>query len=241
MCELLAAAAAEPFAMGELWELAAGLEQYGVAAFGWGAAWLTPQGSLAHHVSTGAFRDDAARGDLGALRTTAVMVHLRRPSKLSTIGLPDAQPFIDPAGRFAFSHNGDLAGFRTIRPHYRDQGRIAGRADSEVGQRWLEDHWPDRQQDRDGVGPLDPCDSLASLHADLGGQANLMALTPSGVTHVYAGNTENPVFHFRMGHIRLATTALHSIDRSLFRLVAPTATHRRLLRPGERLDLTPGA
>ena len=87
-----------------------------MAAFGWGAAWLTPERSIAHHVSTAAFRDDPAQFALADIRTTALMVHLRRPSKLSTIGLPDAQPFIDPDGRFAFSHNGDLAGFKTIRP-----------------------------------------------------------------------------------------------------------------------------
>jgi len=246
MCELLAAAAAEPFALGELWETAAGLERYGVAAFGWGAAWLTPEGTIAHHVSTAAFRDDPAQFALADIRTTALMVHLRRPSKLSTIGLPDAQPFIDPKGRFAFSHNGDLAGFRTIRPRYLEQGRIAGRADSEVGQRWLEDRWAEHAPglDRpspDDPGAPDPCRALAALHDELGGQANLMALTPSGVTHVHAGNTENPVFRYRLGRMGIVSTALYSIDRSLFRLVARTATDRHLLRPGQRYHLAPGA
>lgn len=246
MCELLAAAAVDPFSMGELWELAAGLERYGVAGFGWGAAWLTAEGTIAHHVSTAAFRDDPAQFALADVRTTALMVHLRRPSKLSTVGLPDAQPFIDPEGRFAFSHNGDLAGFRTIRPRYLEQGRIAGRADSEVGQRWLEDRWAEHELELawpswdDLAGP-DPCRALAALHGELGGQANLMALTPSGVTHVYASNTENPVFRYQLGRIGIVSTALHSIDRSLFRLVARSATDRHLLRPGQRYDLVPGA
>jgi hypothetical protein len=79
------------------------------------------------------------------------------------------------------------------------------------------------------------------LHAELGGQANLMALTPSGVTHVHAGNTENPVFRFRLGRLALVTTGIHSLDRSLFRFVVPGATDRHLLRPGQRVDLVPGA
>jgi glutamine phosphoribosylpyrophosphate amidotransferase len=240
MCELLAAASADPFPMGDLWDLAAGLERYGLAGFGWGAVWLTAEATFAHHLDTGAFRDDPARSALADVRTTAVMVHLRRPSKLSTIGLPDAQPFLDPAGRFAFSHNGDLAAFREVRPGYAAQGRIAGRADSEVGQRWLEDRWPVTAPSA-ARGTPDPCGALAALHAELGGQANLMALTPAGVTHVHAGNTENPVFRFRLGRIGVVSTALYSIDRSLFRLVARDATDRHLLRPGQRFDLAPGA
>ena len=72
-----------------------------------------------------------------------MLVHLRRPSRLTTLQMPDTQPFDDPAGRFAFSHNGDLRDYRPARARYRKQGRIHGRADSEVGQRWLEDAWSD--------------------------------------------------------------------------------------------------
>jgi hypothetical protein len=75
----------------------------------------------------------------------------------------------------------------------------------------------------------------------MGGQANLMALTPNGVTHCYAGNTDNPLFRFRLGPLRLVTTGIHSADRSLFRFVARTATDRHLLRPGQHHDLAPGA
>ena len=74
-----------------------------------------------------------------------MLVHLRRPSRLSTLDLPDTQPFDDPRGRFAFSHNGDLRDYRGPRERYRAQGRIFGRADSEVGERWLEDAWPDER------------------------------------------------------------------------------------------------
>jgi hypothetical protein len=246
MCELLAAAAAEPFAMGNLWEITAGLERYGQAAFGWGAAWVTGDGGLAHHVSTAAFRDDPAQFALAPIRTRSLVVHLRRPSRLSTIGLPDTQPFLDPQGRFAFCHNGDLAGSWRIRPRYVEQGRIAGKADSEVGQRWLEDRWAEHELELawpQATGPEDPdpCRALAALHAEMGGQANLMALTPRGVTHVYAGNTDNALFRFRLGRLALVTTGIHSADRSLFRYVVHGATERHLIRPGQRFELAAGA
>ncbi len=234
MCELLAAVAGEPFRMGDLWDITNGLERYGQAAFGWGAAWLDADGSLARHVSTAAFRDDPARHDLADTRTRALMVHLRRPSRLSTIGLPDTQPFIDPAGRFAFSHNGDLSGSGRVRPRFMEQGRIAGKADSEVGQRWLEDAWATA----DGAARAE---TLAALHGEMGGQANLMALTPDGVTHCYAGNTDNPLFRFRLGPLSLVTTGIHSADRSLFRFVVRGATGRHLIRHGQRFELTSGA
>ena len=246
MCELLAAVAAEPFRIGDLWDLVDGLERYGQAAFGWGAAWLTVDGRLVHHASTAAFRDDPERFGLADVRTRALNVHLRRPSKLSTIGLPDTQPFIDPDGRFAFSHNGDLAGSHRVRPRYVEQGRIAGKADSEVGQRWLEDVWAEHEleqiwPDQAAKGAPDPCRALAALHGEMGGQANLMALTPNGVTHCYAGNTDNPLFRFRLGPLRLVTTGIHSADRSLFRFVAHGATERHLVRVGQRYDLVAGA
>ena len=74
-------------------------------------------------------------------RRPSALVHLRRPSRLSTLTLPDTQPFDDPAGRFAFSHNGDLRDYKGLRATYRAAGRIHGRADTEVGARWLEDEW----------------------------------------------------------------------------------------------------
>ena len=149
-------------------------------------------------------------------------MHLRRPSRLSTLQLPDTQPFVDPAGRFAFSHNGELARWQGARAAYRDQGRIEGRADSEVGQRWLEDAWSE---------DVPAAALLQRLHDGFGGLANLAILGRDGSCHHYAGNPENPVFTFRLGRIGVASTAIYSIDRSLFRYAAPGATRRRLARP----------
>jgi hypothetical protein len=221
MCEHFIARAAEPFRLDELWPFTERLERFGIAGFGWGAAWLEADGRLASHRDIRAFRDDAGRDAVGRRETTAALVHLRRPSRLSTLTYADTQPFDDPAGRFAFSHNGDLRDFRGLRDTFRRQGRIHGRADTEVGERWLEDAWtPD--------APVDHL--LASLHDRFGGQANLAILPADGTPHHYAGNGENPVFSFRLGRIGLASTGIYSLDRSLFRFVIPAATDRRLVR-----------
>jgi hypothetical protein len=147
---------------------------------------------------------------------------------LSTLTLPDTQPFDDPAGRYAFSHNGDLRDYRQLRATYRAAGRIHGRADTEVGARWLEDEWRREAP----VGTL-----LAALHARFGGHANLAVLEADGTAHHYAGNTENPVFAFRLGSIDVVSTGIYSLDRSLFRFVAPVATDRQLIRMGSTVTL----
>ncbi len=229
MCEQFVARAAEPFRLDELWPYAERLERYGVAGFGWGAAWLDAAGERIHsYRHTSAFRDDPERDRLGAVETTSVLVHLRRPSRLSTVGMRDAQPFDDPSGRFAFAHNGDLRDYRPARARYRRQGRIHGRADSEVGQRWLEDAWSD-----DEPTPH----LLAALHDGFGGEANLAVLARDGTPHHYAGNPENPVFAFRLGEIGIASTAIYSVDRSLFRYAAKGATDRALVRLHSTLAL----
>jgi glutamine phosphoribosylpyrophosphate amidotransferase len=228
MCEHFVARAVEPFRLDELWPFAERLERYGMAAFGWGAAWLTGDGRLKTHRDIRAFRDDPLAADVGAVETRSALVHLRRPSKLSTLQLADTQPFLDPGGRFAFSHNGDLRDIRDARRRFQDQGRIAGRADTEVGQRWLEDAWADCPS---------PAAALRALHATFGGEANLALIATDGAVVHYAGNGENPVFSFRLGRIGIVSTALYSIDRSLFQLAALGATERRLVRPGNAIAL----
>ena len=219
MCEQYVARAAEPFRIDELWPFTERLERFGLAGFGWGAAWLSSDGRICSHRDLRAFRDDAdGAARVGAQETTAVLVHLRRPSRLSTLQLPDTQPFDDPAGRYSFSHNGDFKDWRPLRARYRQEGRIHGRADTEVGARWLEDAWDG------GEGAA----LLPAMHDRFKGQANLAILAADGTAHHYAGNTENPVFTFRLGRIGLASTGIYPLDRSLFRFVAPAATDRSL-------------
>src|SRR5918911_3613926 len=161
MCEHYVARAAEPFALGELWPFTEKLERYGIAGFGWGAAWLDGAGRLQSYRDLRSFADDPGRERVGEVRTSTALVHLRRPSKLSTLTLPDTQPFVDPAARFAFSHNGDLREYKRWRPKFRDAGRIHGRADTEVGQRWLEDEWD---------GGRNPAELLCRMHETFRGQ-----------------------------------------------------------------------
>jgi glutamine phosphoribosylpyrophosphate amidotransferase len=228
MCEHYVARAAEPFRLADLWAFTERLERYGLAGFGWGAAWAMDGGGLCSYRDIRAFRDDAGgQAEVGRVETTAALVHLRRPSKLSTLGIPDTQPFDDPQGRFSFSHNGDFREIRTLRKQFLDEGRIHGRADTEVGARWLEDHW-------DGAGPVT---LLPEIHDALGGQANLATIEADGSVTSYAGNTDNPLFTFRLGRIGVAATGIYSLDRSLFHYVAPDATERRLVRVGTSVSL----
>jgi hypothetical protein len=226
MCEQYVAVASRPFHIGELWPITERLERFGLAGFGWGATWLGADGELHSHRDVGAFREDPARERVGGELTRAVLVHLRRPSKFSTIGIPDTQPFDDPAGRYAFSHNGDLANDSAFRQRYRNAGRIHGKADTEVGARWLEDAWATA-----GSVPA----ALRRLHEVFGGHANLAVLTREGAAYHYAGNAENPVFTFDLPRsasgepIRLACTGMYSLDRSVFTYVAPEAVHRRIV------------
>ena len=230
MCEHYVARAAEPFRLDELWVFTERLERFGIAGFGWGAAWIDGAGTIASHRDVRAFRDDPGAADVGRHETTSALIHLRRPSRLSTLGLPDTQPFDDPAGRYSFSHNGDFVVHGDWRRRFREQGRIKGRADTEVGARWLEDAWRE-----DAPVP----EQLGALHEAFGGQANLAVLTRNGSAHHYAGNRENPVFTFRLGRIGIAGTGIYSLDRSVFKFVAPGATDRRLVPLKTTVSLDP--
>jgi glutamine phosphoribosylpyrophosphate amidotransferase len=228
MCEHFVARSGRPFRIDELFPFMEKLERYGIAGFGWGAAWLADAGRLTSYRDLRAFRDDPGRAAVGRNETTSLLVHLRRPSRLSTLTMPDTQPFDDPAGRFAFSHNGDLRDYRARRRVFQAAGRIHGRADSEVGERWLEDAWrPD----------MPVAELLGSLHATFGGQANLAVLATDGRAYHYAGNGENPVFTFRLGEIALASSGIYSLDRSLFRYVAPAGVDRQLVPLGSTATL----
>jgi glutamine phosphoribosylpyrophosphate amidotransferase len=224
MCEQYVARATHAFRIDSLWPFTERLERFGIAGFGWGATWLDGRGQLHSHRDIGSFADDASgRAAVGAAETTAVLVHLRRPSKFSTIGPADTQPFDDPDGRYSLSHNGDLKHHESFRARYRKAGRLHGKADTEVAARWLEDEWTDR-----GSVP----GVLEKLHGTFGGHANLAVLTRTGDAHHYAGNDENPLFEFDLGSVRIVSTGMYSLDRSVFKYVVPEAKNRSIVPQG---------
>jgi glutamine phosphoribosylpyrophosphate amidotransferase len=194
------------------------MEHYGSGRFGWGVAWLA-DGQVRLHRDTGQLRDDPAAGDwLGSVTSTCFLVHLRRPTHLSTITLADTQPFVTQAADLAFCHNGLFTEHDSHRPDY--AGRLAGTADSEVGFRMLQDIA------ESGV-PVG--DALALVHAKLGGQANLAALDRHGDVALYSNHERNRLWRFRCGTAEVAATELHSPDDSLFSLIFPDATDRSVV------------
>ena len=82
------------------------------------------------------------------------------------------------------------------------------------------------------------------------GRAGAAAGTPCGninnvISHAqdllasihYNGNSENPIFTFRLGRIGIASTGIYSLDRSVFTYAASGATERRLMRVGDIVTL----
>src|SRR4029450_9714891 len=133
MCEVLATAWERPEPFGTLLPWAHDLERLGVAGFGWGLAWFDhDEGTVRRYRTTSSLaRDPDGASSLADVRSSRFLVHLRRPSKLSTVDEGDSQPFFDDGGACAFCHNGLFARAEEHRARY--AGRLRGRADSEVG------------------------------------------------------------------------------------------------------------
>lgn len=217
MCEILAAAFPEPRPFAEVADAVSKLEVYGLGGFGWGVAWLDRRGVELRR-GTGRYVDEGATDEgLLATASTRWLVHLRRPSRLSTVALADTQPFVD-GHRMAFCHNGFLAQAEELRPRY--QGRLAGRADSEVG--WV------YFQDRIAAGSS-PEVALTETDRTFGGRVNFGYLGADGTLAVYNRNDDNAMWSFRIGDADMAASALHSADESVFDFVFPDATCRRLV------------
>lgn len=227
MCEILAVAADRPIKLGKVLGWAAELERLGIAGFGWGVAWAGAEGAVRCHRNATSLAGDV-EGMLRMRQTTALsmLVHMRRPSRLSTVDQADTQPFCDESGRFAFVHNGRFE--RDSEHRERFAGVLRGRADSEVGFRLFQ-----TLVDSEGAAA-----GLAGVHRTLGGSANLCCLLPGGELVLYAAHPHNALRRFRLGDLWVACTSLHSDDDSVFDLVFPEATERELLR-GDVSALSP--
>jgi hypothetical protein len=226
VCELLAAAWERPVPFDRLVDRVVGLERWGISSFGWGVAWLDGDGRVRVDRGVGRFQDEApGRAELLHATGTRFLVHLRRPNRLSTVQLADTQPFHE-GDRYAFCHNGYLARAEAMRPRF--TAGLGGAADSEVGWAFLKERLADG---------LSPADGLRALDDTFGGTLNLGYLDSAGRLLVYARNPLNPMWRFVLTHrdeqgdVRgdVTATALHSMDETLFDVVFPDATDRRLL------------
>jgi predicted glutamine amidotransferase len=229
VCELLLAAfpTARPFR--DLVAVASGLEEFGVAGFGWGVAWLDePQGAVRAVKGLGRFRDEGPHHvTLSTQTSRRFVVHLRRPSRLSTVQMADTQPFLD-AESSAWCHNGFLARSEELRHQFVD--RLHGRADSEVGWQYFLDRM---------VAGADPLDALRAVDDTFQGKMNLAYLGRDGDLCIYSRNSTNRLWRFSLDGGEMAATDLHSADSSLFDLVLQRASDRELLLPGSAVRLAP--
>lgn len=231
MCELLVAAFETPRPFRALAPIAAGLEELGVAGFGWGVAWLDePAGTVRAVKGLGRFREEGRETSLPTQESRRFVVHLRRPSQLSTIQMADTQPFLD-GDRSAWCHNGYLARAEELRPQFAP--RLHGRADSEVGWQFFLDRMAE------GSSPLE---ALRAVDDAFGGKVNLAYLGHDGDLSIFSRNDTNRFWRFSLDGGEMAATDLHSADSSLFDFVVPRATDRELLVPGRAMRLAgPGA
>jgi len=230
VCELLALTGPRPFPVRDLLPMAAAVERWGIAGMGWGLAWIDARdGRLRHYKRETALRDDeqAPRIVADAMTTTA-LVHLRRPSLLSTIQRHDTQPFVSADEGFAFAHNGELRRHAEYRPRYTARALLRGRADTEVGFHYLADL----------LRETDPARALVRLQDDMGGPNNLLYLDGAGLLLAYSASEENPVYRFRLGERIGVVTALYSRDRAVFDLALPDAAYLGELPIGRTVALT---
>jgi hypothetical protein len=226
VCELLAVAWEHPEPFGRILPWARGLERVGIAGYGWGVAWLDQETGAARGVRryrqpVSLDEDPQGVAALAEVMSTRFLIHLRRPTKLSTVQLADSQPFVDASeegdpGTFAFCHNGFLERHEEIRPPY--EHRLRGRADSEVGFAVLADLLAEGAPARE---------ALPEVHRRFGGNSNFGFLSRDGTLLAFGGNPANAFWRFRLDGAEVAATQVHSDDLSLFDLLFDRAERRR--------------
>jgi predicted glutamine amidotransferase len=225
VCEMLAAAWTEPQPYATLHEWVCTLESYGLGGFGWGVAWLSADGRVDVERGLGRYSVEAKTTRLMAARSSRFLVHLRRPNKLSTVQFADTQPFARDS-EFVLCHNGFLDRAEALRPSYSE--RLSGNADSEVGWCFFQDRIDE------GVAPVD---ALREVDETFQGKVNLGYLDRVGQLILYSDNTSNAMWRFNAEGADLVSTAVHSDDDSVFRLVYPQGTDRRLVPIGSAVVL----
>src|SRR5688572_20248276 len=126
MCEIVAAAWPEPRPLRALLERALEIERFGIDGFGWGVAWLDAADPdrgpcVRGYRSVDSLADDTdGRDDLDGVESIRFVIHMRRPTLLSTVDLADTQPFVTGGGEFALAHNGRFDHHERFRSHHAD-------------------------------------------------------------------------------------------------------------------------
>jgi hypothetical protein len=228
MCEVLAVSWDRPEPLRRILPWALRLERVGIAGHGWGVAWLDREsGAVRGYRRPTSLADDLEGAEaIAGVRSTRFLLHLRRPTRLSTVQLADTQPFVGAAvegrpGTFAFCHNGFLERHEELRPRY--AGRLRGRADSEVGLCLLVDLLAECRS---------PKEALPEIHRRLGGSANFGYLGRDGELLVYGGHPANAFRRFGLEGADVAATEAHSPDDALFDVVFEQAVDRRTVTEG---------
>ncbi|QSO46891.1 class II glutamine amidotransferase [Alicyclobacillus mengziensis] len=213
MCEMMALQAKHPIPIEEVLGYATLLDEYGVAGFSWGITWRSESGAIQRYRAVeGIRRDPLVHRALAGVSSNQYLVHLRRPSLMSTISFVNAQPYLTRDAQVAFAHNGFFARHREFRNTY--QAELIGTSDSEVGFQFYEHQL---------ASGMDPTEALTLTQNELGGDANIGVMLADGSVLFYSGHHDNAVYAFTIGETRFATTALHSGDDYVFQSVFPRA------------------
>ncbi|QQE77195.1 hypothetical protein [Alicyclobacillus sp. SO9] len=212
MCELLYLAKHSPFPLADVLPWAVSVEHFGIAGFGWGVSWVSPNGHLHHFVSAGTLEAEYKNQmKLAPKEAVSCLFHLRRPSFFKTLTPENGQPYLDP-GRFAFAHNGFFQNHNEFRDQFKDN--IQGESDSEIGfllyQKYL-----------NHMGTIDALEQVASELVGIG-SANVMLLDSEGRGYALGRNRRrNRIFQLVGEGYFGAVTEMHSQDSELLHRVFP--------------------
>ncbi len=75
---------------------------------------------------------------------------------------------------------------------------------------------------------IPPATALNQVHGELGGDANLGYLAATGELLIFSEYPGNRMWCFAIGDAEMGATELHSSDDSIFRMLFPHATARRV-------------
>lgn len=226
MCELLAVRSEAPLEVARVLPWARLMEQRGVAGFGWGVAWY--EGGQVHRYRSelGICHDEVADVALAGVRTTSLVVHLRRPSLLMGVRIENSQPYLDAERSLAFCHNGFFRRHMELRPQY--EGLFEGTSDSEVGfRRYFA-----------LSTTVETEEALKDVARTLEGNANMLVLQgDGGRIFGHAGHEENPMYRFRMDGMHWIASGLHSADGYVYRRLFIRAEDIHLIPHHEVVEL----